>query len=378
MKKIIFISTILLFMICCKSTSDVVERFLEDSVEVVHNRIKPYSLEGEPENYSLEEQFAIDLENNAVSSAGLYKMDSFGVDFEGNVYIVNQEETKDHIFKFRNRGQFESSFGRHGQGPGELMRPPLLTVTGKDEVIVCDILNAKIVQYREDGSLVREIPTKSNIMAFPLKNGNYMVMGRLRPDLTAKFLIYPMELCDGDFNFLKLLEEFKLENVRVTQRLRGTPLGFGFSITQNRIFTGNEERNYEIWEFDLEGNLTRKIRKDYKHIPIPDEFKKERLNRLNKSLREIAYFADEFPPFQALFSDEAGYLFVLTFEKDESGKGYLIDIFNPSGAFVGRMSADILVNENAPVSAIIRHGLLYYIQEKENGYRRFVAEKIIH
>jgi hypothetical protein len=376
-KKTFSLIAVFLFVISCGPKSDVLERFIENGVEVVVSGIESYQLEGEPGSFVLEEEIIIDLEDDQISNVGLYKMDSFGVDFDGNIYIVNQEEKENHIFKFTRDGQFEMSFGRHGQGPGELMRSPLLTVTGKDEIYVSDIMNSKIVQYRQDGSLVREIPTVANIMAYPLKNGNFMVMGRLRPDMTAKVLIYPLEICDRDFNMLTLLEEFKLENARLTQRLRGTPLGFGFSITDNRIYTGNEERDYEIWEFDLEGNLVRKIRKDYKPVVISEEFKQKRLESQNAQVREIIYFDEVFPPFQTLFTDEAGYLFAVTFEKGKNDGESMIDIFNPDGAFIGRMSAGILVNDNAPISAIVRGGRLHYIQEKANGYKRFIVEKII-
>jgi hypothetical protein len=351
---------------------------MEDGVKVVVNRIEPYRLKGEPESFSLEEEFVIDLESPEVSGIGLYKMDSFGVAPDGNIYIINQEEKEDHIFKFTRDGQFDISFGRHGQGPGELMRSPLLTAVEKDDIVVSDILNSKIVHYRADGSLIREIPTLPNIMAHPLKSGSFLVMGRLSPDPTAKFLIYPLEICDSDFKVLKLLEEFKIENAILTRRLRGSPLGFGFAITDSRIFTGNEERDYEIWEFDLDGNHVSKIRKNYIPIVITDEFKNRKLESLNERVREITYFADVFPPFQTLFSDESGYLFAVTFEKGIEEGESLIDIFNPGGVLIGQMSAGILVNDNAPVSAIARGGRLHYIQEKENGYKRFVVEKIIH
>lgn len=377
MKKTFCLIAVFLFVISCGPKTDVLERFIENGVEIVVSGIEPYQLEGDPGSFILEEEIIIDLEDDQVSNVGLYKMDSFGVDFDGNIYIVNQEEKENHVFKFTRDGQFEMSFGRHGQGPGELMRSPLLTVIGKDEIYVSDIMNSKIVQYRQSGSLVRQIPTVANIMAHPLRNGNFLVMGRLRPDMTAKVLIYPLEICDRDFNMLTLLEEFKLENTRLTQRLRGTPLGFGFSISDQRIFTGNEERDYEIWEFDLAGSLVRKIRKDYKPVVIPEAFKQKRLESQNAQLREIIYFNEVFPPFQTLFSDEAGYLFVVTFEKVKNEGESIIDIFNPDGAFIGRISADILVNDNAPVSAIVRGGRLHYIQEKANGYKRFIVEKII-
>ena len=39
------------------------------------------------------------------------------------------------------------------------------------------------------------------------------------------------------------------------------------------IYVGHEKRGYEISIFDLNGNLLKKIRKEYNPADVPDEFK---------------------------------------------------------------------------------------------------------
>lgn len=374
MKKIFFLAIPCILFYCCILQTEKPERFSENRIEVVVNRQEPYRFGSTPR---LEEEFVIDLEDDAVLEIGLIKIDTFGVDTSGNIFIMNFEENQNHIFKFSRNGVFEMSFGRHGQGPGELSHPNYIAVTEENILLVADVMNAKFVYFRNDGSMLKEINTQANIpLAHPLKNGNFVVFGRLRPDPEAKYLKYPIELCNKDLQPLKTLDEFHLENPRITRRLRGTPLGGGLSISQNRIFTGNEGRGYEIWMHDLEGNLIRKIRKKYKSVPVSEKFKQEALEKQQERLRTLTYFPDDFPPFRTLFSDDEGNLFVVTFEHGEKTGESLIDVFNPDGILVGRLSANIVINPNTPLGAVARNGRMYHIREKESGFRQFVVEKI--
>lgn len=65
-------------------------------------------------------------ESEEVSSIGLYQIETFAVDVEGNIYILNLRSEENHIFKFGPDGQFAKSFGKHGQDPEELLREVIL------------------------------------------------------------------------------------------------------------------------------------------------------------------------------------------------------------------------------------------------------------
>ena len=367
---------ILISFFACGPGSEKVEKYMEDGVEIVLNGLEPYRLQNESADIFLEEELVIDLEDEKISDLGIYRLDTFAVDTAGSIYLMNRLEKNNHIHKFTNTGRFECSFGRHGQGPGELNRPTYLTVIEEDTVFVSDPGQAKLVYYRSDGTLIKETLSNANFLASPLSNGCFLVFGRIRPDTTKKVLMYPMELCDGELNPLKTLEEFEMENYGVTKRLRGSPLGFGFCFTGDRIFTGNEGRGYEIWEHNLTGKLTRKIRKKYDPVRIPEEFKQKTLESRDESLREITYFPDDFAPFHTLFADENGSLFVVTFEEGEKAGEYKIDVFNPEGVFIGRLSAAILATDNSPYSAIVQNDRMYYIRDMESGFKQFVVEGI--
>jgi hypothetical protein len=76
-------------------------------------------------------------------------------------------------------------------------------------------------------------------------------------------------------------------------------------------------------------------------------------------------------------ADEEGTLYVVTFEEGEKPSENRIDVFNPDGAFVGRLSAAVFVSPSTPINAVARKGRFCYIRETESGFKQLVVEKII-
>ena len=368
---------VLLLAVSCRQ-GDRVEKVMEDGIEIVINGTEPYDLPDVRSPLDLEEELVIDLEDENLMKSGLYQLDTFAVDGDGNIYILSLRSEEDHIFKFTAEGRFDKSFGRHGQGPGELAGPTGVIVTGERELMVTDPSNAKNVYLNRDGGLIREVSLTRNIPVMqPLSNGNFVVMGRLRPDLDQKDLVFPLELCDESLEPVKMLDEYRMENFRLTRRIRGTAPGFGMAVGGERIFIGNEARDYEIWVHDLEGALMRKIRKTYRPLPVTDAIKELALASYNEVARTMVYFPETLPPFRTMTADEEGWLYVLTFEEGTGPGENIIDVFDPEGAFVGRLSAAVFVNPGTPIDAVACNGRFYYVRESASGFKQLVVEKMI-
>jgi hypothetical protein len=378
MKKIICLCLLPVFLLSCGRQEERAEILSEDGIEVVVNHLEPYQIGSEESGMRLAEDFVIDLGNPSISNLGLYGLDSFAVNGAGEIFLLQQRTEADHLYKFGGDGRFLLSFARNGQGPGELSQPTYITVSPDGKVLVCDPINAKVALYKSDGSLDGEITFQANIpLVHPLENGLFVLFGRLRPEQQGRFLKYRLELCGQDLQLLKLLDEFQIENFAVTRRIRGTQPGIGLAFGGKRIFIGNEARGYEIWVYDQEGNLIRKIRKKFQPLPVTEAIKEKALARANEYSRPLLFFPENLPPFRALFADEDGRLFSLTFEPAESPGQYVIDVFNPDGVFTGRLSADISTSLGTPLAALARDGRLYYIREKTDGFKQLVVERFI-
>jgi phage anti-repressor protein len=63
---------------------------------------------------------------------------------------------------------------------------------------------------------------------------------------------------------------------------------------KGNIYVGNTERGYEISVYDLDGRPIRRIRKEFIHVPVPDEIKEKALGSIPEDhpLRRTLYFAD--------------------------------------------------------------------------------------
>ena len=379
MKNSIRIVSIALFLsayimlVSCGQKKDKVEKILEDGVEVVVNHIEPYKITREPSTFTLEEELVIDTERDDILDAGMGTAGEFDVDSEGNIYIVSFKNIKNFIYKFDSKGNLVTSFGRMGQGPEELQWPISPVINDRDEMAIYDYPN-KLVIFNKNGGLVKE--ERLNFRSYwmePLENGKYLVWRLKREKATTEYFPRVLSLYDSRFNEIKELDVYKSPR----QQNRLTPY-FTWRVSNGHIYIANEERGYEIWVYDLEGNLARKIRKDYRPVMASEEIKKLILGPSYGSIDFKDYFPTPLPPLSSFFTDDEGRLFIMTYEEGERAGEYLYDIFNTEGIFVGRKSLHMVWAQLyfGPKYTMVKKNHLYCHREKESGYMELVVYKM--
>ena len=379
MKKLIWLCLISFLMLYCKPTKEEIEKYTEDGVEVVVNHLEPYKLTSEPTHLYLEEQLTIDTENENIVETGLTNIFYFDVDSDGNIYFLNDRSQENFILKFDRNGNLVTAFGRMGQGPGELQGPILPVITSQGEVFIMDTGQRKLCYFTKEGDFIKNIPQEgSTIALFPLENGNYLSVSAVFDPESDYIMQYPFSLFSSDFKQIKELDSVKFPNYLKGKKQKAINTGFLFSITKRNIYIGNEERGYEISVYDLDGNLLRKIRKDYRKVRIPEEYIEEHSEGMSDLWKQRTYFPEYFPPFQCAFVDDKGRLFVITNEKGNRPGEYICDIFNPEGIFIARAGMTGIVDTPPQIylPPIARKDLLYCIEEKESGYKKFVVYKM--
>jgi uncharacterized iron-regulated membrane protein len=102
----------------CGRQKSLVERMTENGVDVVINHVR--TADAAPREIKLDREFAIDFASDEAARIGLAEAAVVAVDSEGNIYMGNQGESDNFIYKFDQNGKFIASFGRKGQGPGEI------------------------------------------------------------------------------------------------------------------------------------------------------------------------------------------------------------------------------------------------------------------
>ena len=370
----------------CGSKQPQIDRTHEEGVEVVLNHLKPYRIPNEPSELVLEKEFVIDAESPGLLEAGLTDIYQFGSDSRGFVYLT-QRARKDGfvVFQFDGRGHFLKSFGRVGQGPGEIEWSSYFGISSRDDIFVLDTRRKKILTFAPSGELIRETLLPRLLTGgIPLENGTFFASESR--DLSASGLAeISFNLFDRQFAKIKTLYRFQFplqfERTEKVNVFYPNPTG---TFTSDRIFIGMPGREYEVLVYDLAGILLRKIRKEYAPVAVTAGFKKEVLAKVPKenSIAERLYFPDKKPAFQYFFADEAGRLFVMTMEKDDGSGQNVCDIFNASGVFIARAAVgyyDILrtIWEGLSLEVVARNGRIYTLHEKEDGYKELVVYKAI-
>jgi len=66
----------------------------------------------------------------------------------------------------------------------------------------------------------------------------------------------------------------------------------------------------------------------------------------------------------------------MTYEKSNYPSGYIYDIFNSKGAFIGRKSINGFNTRGGHMWVIAKQNYLYGIREKESGYKELVVYRM--
>ncbi len=377
MDRFVGIICLLCLMTSCGPKQADVEKVLEDGVEVIQNHLEPYSIKGESALVALEEILKIDFERPEFAEFGFREPDYVDADSEGNIYVVDRRRTSDYfIAKFDESGNFIKDLGRKGQGPGEIQSILFIKINSQDQILISDRGNRKILVLDIDGELVNEMKLEPQwFKAIPLDNGNYLVESR-EWDGTSGGL--KLAVFDSGLNHINDLDFFRLPHQNHEGKNPYTIFTFYWRIRNGKVYAGNEQRNYEILVYDLNGTLLRKIRKEYTRVPYPEDYRNATLEiaKNNPSVGTL----DFTPPFNSFFIDDDDLLFVMTYENGEAKEEYVHDIFNSEGIFVGRARLGLsypVTRSLLPRRVIVKNSHYYRLRYKESGHVEVIVYKMI-
>jgi hypothetical protein len=365
-------------IISCGPKQEKIERYIEDGVEVIVNHIEPYKIEGVPSMLHLEEEFTIDTEKDHIAERGLVDIENFDVGSEGNIYCLYNRSRENCIFKFGNNGDFVDAFGRRGRGPGEINDTMFMSINSRDEILIQNFFEPKLIVLSNNGKLINEISAPANLpYVKQMKNENFFIYELSSSGPGAGQAVW--SVFNPEFEKIKDLEK---------QGIQGDGSKFAYErhvsyATDEKIYIGKKSQPYEVRVYDSAGDLKRIIKKDYETIKVSDEYKKE-IIKLREDMKKKGippppaklYFPEYWPAFKELFADETGWLFVMTYEISSNPREFVYDIFNPDGIFIGKMSLDNYRGTYRPFPVKAINNRIYCIREKESGYKELVVYKM--
>jgi len=321
-RKILFFGLACSVLLSCSPNPPQIKRTMDDGIEVVVNRLKPYKIPGEPSVLEVEELFVIDTEDEDLAASGLADIKFFDIDSKGDIFLCQSpKKNTPFIFKFNSGGRFIASFGKLGQGPGEIQHPEYLSITPDDKLAVMNRGSHRIMFFDTGGDLQREIPF--DLLYFPreglvlLNNGNLLVQivelreNRMLDRVYVRVLDQGMTEITSIFDYVHpVFRDNEKINVFVEMPV--------IAVSQEYFFIGFDNIDEDIHVYDLEGNLIRKIRREIRKVKTPAGLLKKVLSRFrgDQSERDRFYAPTHIPAYQHMFCDDAGRLYVMTPEKD--------------------------------------------------------------
>jgi len=286
MKKLSIILCIIPFLIHCGPKQDEVERINEDGVEVVLNHLEPYRIGGQ-NSLTLEVILNIDTEDDEIANLGIPDIFGFDVNSFGEIYILrNIQGEGDFVFKFDANGKFIKSFGPQGQGPGEFQNPHHIAIDNRDNILIYDLGPQILHKYDKNGDLIGDYRMSGDevrVTSGPSENLLALLHSSEQDkDRTINTLL--LKLLNPDLEVLHVIDEFSFEwradKARLTEPL------LCWSASRDNIYVANEDRGYKIWVHDSNGKLIRRIQKEYKQIPVSENFKNKLLGQFPEGMRE--------------------------------------------------------------------------------------------
>ncbi|MCJ7680167.1 MAG: hypothetical protein MUP70_05540 [Candidatus Aminicenantes bacterium] len=341
---------------------------------MILNHKEPYDLADEPQELILEPLFSIDTEDERLLEMGLTDIETFDVDEDDMVFIIQWQTKENYVYKFDPEGNYLSSFCRRGQGPGELEWGGTVLITPAGEVMAKDPSKAKYILFDREGRYLKDVQLKKHFSLYPLHNGNYFVTWQ---DQDSEIMVDHIGICDNTFELVTELGSFQWNNP-MNARFEVNCLRMNYTLSEDRIFISRATKDYDIHVYDLSGKLIQKIRKDHDPVAVTDVYKDAFFKRYpeNDPYVQNLYFTKYWPPVRFMFSGDDDRRYVMTYEEGEGSGEFIYDVYNPDGVFIDRISLNNVV-QRRPAKCLVQDGRLFHIEEKESGFKTLQVHRMV-
>jgi len=280
---------------------------------------------------------------------------SIAVDEKKRIYVLDTKEA--HVKVFDKNGDYVKTVGRKGQGPGEMSLPFSICITSQNEIMVQDLNNRRIMFYSLDGNFIKSLSTAKILIVGSNIDSKGNIIGIVSTRGPEKQTI-ELKKFDSNLNYLYSLSSFSLPSGSSTFNPFMSELCWAVS-KEDSVVCGYPEK-YEIKVFDPEGEVIKKVVKDYKPIKITQEEIEERKKRLPGPMKL------DIPPYHSAYQDfsidEENRIFVQTWERAENEEGYYYDVFNSEGKYIAKIPLKF-------PPQVFKRNKLYTIEEDEEGYQ---------
>jgi hypothetical protein len=335
----------------------------ENGIPVVYNPKEPVQIKGLPAEVTLREDLTIgkDTKDTNYMFSGLQHTQ---VDEEEYMIAADWKETLIKIYD--KNGKHVRSFGRKGQGPGEIGLPYYLGIFQGNKIVVHDQMNGKFIIYSREGELLKEVPM-----------GVYRTILRFKVDSEGNFYAIPRTFDETKVTFelkkfspaldpLATFATYEItRNPRIVRAFQPAQQVF-VQITQDENIVWLDPLKYELTLMNREGKALRKIVKDYEPVKITEAHEKRLIQQTwgDQGIRPGFEFdvPKHFPPVRAFYVDDEERIYVRTYDYIDKGGEQLdrYDVFDPEGRYIAKF-----YHPRAETAQAFRKNKMYVRVEEE-------------
>lgn len=354
---VLFISAFVLLTSCQQQKAEWKGTIEEvNGVIVVKNPKEP--MYGE-DVFGLEEELTI----GEAEGPGEYmfsQLRTLAVDEEERFYIADSKES--HIKVFDKNGEYLRTVGRKGPGPGEISSPYGIQITQQKELVVNDQKSRRLSFFDLNGKFIKSL-NMGRMWAPSLKidsNGNILITEVILDPASPSF---ELKKLDPNLNPMETIVRISGLDTRANNPYMPV---INWRINKNDNIVYGYPENYELIIYSPEGDILRKITKDYDPVKIPDEERE----RIKKALPGTKFALPKFySAFYRITLDDEGRIFVQTWEKIINEEGYYHDVFDLKGGYVAKVPLRIM-------PLVWKNNKLYTIEEDEEGFQMVKRYKV--
>ena len=317
---------------------------------------------GKPSKITFEEELSI----GEVSGREEYMFSiirGVAVDDLDRMYIVDYRHAN--VRAFDASGEHLLTIGKEGQGPEEFSRPGGVAITPDNLLMVDDMGNRIVKFFTLDGKFVKSFSTAKIRMYTRTMFSKKGFMLALTTDIDPQNPVYEIRKFDLDFNFQKIIRTCPTP---LPGRLNPFHPVFYYQIDRDGNIVYGFPESYEIQILDPEGEILRRITKDYTPIEISEEEKEEERKGIPEGIR--VEFLKHYPPFRTFSVDDEGRVIVQAQERFEGKLRFVYDVFDDEGYYVAKFHL-----EARPL--LWKKGKMYGLAEDEEGYPSLKRYRVI-
>jgi len=343
MKKIIvLLITIVLFVSCSKKELNYTVTEI-DGVKVYHNKNIP----SDPDfKIAVKEEFVIDGTLVPDSLGKFYDPFYLSVDSANNIYILDKISSS--IKKFDSKGNFLTTFGRKGQGPGEMIGPMCL-MYHNNKIFVRDSELRKVHLFTREGEYEKSLDAGKEFLRYITAFDGSKYMGFARSySKDGREITHDLVMYDDNSDLRKEFTKQVLKNDVNDYQLNN--FYNAFAISDDEIFVSKYGTNdYEINVYDHNGDFKYRIRKNYREILFTDDevdaFQKQE-NVIVKKYGGDPYTVKfkKKKVINNMYVDKNGRLWVVaSVDRTDGNSNFVFDVFE-KGVFINTVTIEGFLN----------------------------------